>query len=168
MALAILVGLPGVGKSSVGAAAALSLGCPFIDLDVVIAQVAGLPAAADVIETRGIEAFRDLEASCLHDALTQPAIVATGGGVVELFRNRQELRQHGQVLWLDCGDEQILPRVTGSHRPLLGDDPRGAVAALRRRREMLYREVASEHIDAGRTLADVVDSVVESVSGWTS
>jgi len=168
MALAVLVGLPGVGKSTVGHAAAQALGAPFLDLDVVIAQQVGLASAADVIAARGVAAFREIEANCLLDVLATSAIVATGGGVVERFANRQVLRQHGKVLWLDCADEEILPRVAGSDRPLLAGAPAESLAALRRAREMLYLEIATTRLDAAGNLADVVDSVITAMSGWAS
>ena len=168
MAHAILVGLPGVGKSTVGHALASVLNLTFLDLDVVIAQQAGEETAASVIEVRGLEAFRDLEARCLLDVLTESAIVATGGGVVERVDNQQALRQHGKVLWLDCADDIIIPRVTGSHRPLLASDPRASLAMLRHSRELLYKEMSTARLDAAGNLADVVDSAVAAMSGWSS
>jgi len=78
------------------------------------------------------------------------------------------LRQHGKVLWLDCADEDILPRVAGSDRPLLAGAPAESLAALRRAREMLYLEIATTRLDAAGNLADVVDSVITAMSGWAS
>ncbi|MBO5719000.1 MAG: AAA family ATPase, partial [Bacteroidales bacterium] len=74
-----LVGYMGCGKSSLGRALAEQLGCEFIDLDNYIEQQAQ-QTIPSLFETRGEEAFRLLERSCLAEmAGRQNVVVATGG-----------------------------------------------------------------------------------------
>src|SRR3954471_11918788 len=95
-----LVGLSGVGKSSVGCQLAARLNWPLIDTDALIAATANRTIAqifADVGESR----FRDLEAAALQSAFsTTPCIISTGGGIVLRAENRAFLRARAFVAWL--------------------------------------------------------------------
>src|SRR5215207_8822569 len=70
----ILVGLPGVGKSTVGAAVAERLGRPFLDFDAEIERREG-KSVADIFAERGEAAFRDLERALTEEARTAPGMV---------------------------------------------------------------------------------------------
>jgi shikimate kinase len=96
----------------------------------------------------------------LRAALTSDAVVATGGGVVSRDEARALLRGE-PTIWLDCADELVVARVSGGDRPLLGEDPRAALGALRARREAWYREVSRERVDTASELGEVVDAVIE-------
>ncbi len=162
MARLVLVGLPGVGKSTVASALAASWGCAALDTDDELAAMTG-GTAAEVLRRDGIAAFRQQEVAALRAALHADAVVATGGGVVTLSEARELLR-HEVTLWLDCEDDVLIPRLVDGDRPLLGDDPRSALEALRREREEWYREVSSARIDASGTPDETVERVRDALA----
>ena len=92
----VLVGLSGAGKSSVGRLLATRLDWPLRDTDTLIEQAAGR-SVARIFAEQGEARFRDLEAGALRTALTPPAIVATGGGIVLRAENRALLRARALV-----------------------------------------------------------------------
>ncbi|HEV2427152.1 MAG TPA: shikimate kinase, partial [Acidimicrobiales bacterium] len=153
MARVVLVGLPGAGKTSVAREVAARWGCPAVDTD----DLLGAPAAT-LLREGGEAGFRRAEAAALTSALDLDVVVSTGGGVVTTEVARAALT--GQVtVWLDADDDTLLARCADGDRPLLGDDPAGALARLRAEREPLYARVARARVDASGPVAEVADRV---------
>jgi len=146
----VLVGLMGVGKSTVGRRLAKELARPFADVDEQVELRAGL-VIPRLFEERGEEAFRTLEAEVLADLLDrpEPLVVAAGGGAVTRAENRARLRAaRAVVVWLQASPAFLAARTDPTHRPLLaGDDPAGALARLLAERRPLYEEVADLAVD---------------------
>ena len=96
-------------------------------------------------------AYRVLETAALVDALDspEPSVIAAAGGVVLREENRAALRAaDALVVWLVADVDVLADRaITGDHRPLLEDDPLGALQRMREAREPLYREVADVVVD---------------------
>lgn len=159
MARLVLVGLPGVGKSDVGAAVAARWGCAALDTDDVLSRMVGC-SAGDYLRSQGEEQFRHMELLALEESLHRDAVVATGAGVVTLDGARDLLRSE-PTIWLDCPDDVIGPRVRGGDRPLLGDDAQSALARLRGEREQWYLDVSRTRVDASGTLDDVTKRVLQ-------
>ncbi len=139
-----LVGPMGAGKSTIGRLLATQLELPFADSDKVLEERTGadIPWIFDV---EGEAGFRRRESEVLRDLCRgQPQVVATGGGIVLLPENREQLRQYGLVVYLQASVEQLLERTSkSSNRPLLRvADPRARIIELVRERDPLYREVA--------------------------
>lgn len=153
-----LVGARASGKTSVAEALAAKLGAPWVDLDDLVWRMAGASEFADVgdvLATVGEPAFRTLEAGALEAALgrTAPHVIATGGGVVLSSTNRELLKAHADVVWLEADVATLAARMRrdATSRPaLLGRDPVGEIAEVLAAREALYREVARVIVDAGR------------------
>ncbi len=153
MSRLVLVGLPGVGKSSVAQAMARRWGCEWVDTDDAIAQLVGRPAA-DFLREAGEPAFRRQELLALQSSLEPDNVVATGGGVVTTPEARRLLSE-ATTIWLDCPDTVILSRIMDGDRPLLHGDPQEALTRLRREREPWYRTVSRARVEASGTLEDV-------------
>lgn len=162
MSRAVLVGMPGVGKSTIGRAVAAALHCDFIDLDDALADTFGTSVAAFLREY-GEEAFRQAEHSALRVAFTTDSIVSCGGGTVTYAPSRELLRAHRRVIWLDAPVATLTSRVATGDRPLLGTHHGAALEALRTDRAPLYRLVADATIDADRPVDEVVRDVVAAV-----
>lgn len=160
----VLVGLMGVGKSTVGRLLAERLGRRFVDTDTVVEERAGA-SVREIFTERGEEAFRDLESEVLRDVLatTEPLVVAAAGGVVVREQNRAELRRRaGRVVWLRADPALLAQRVkAGGHRPLVDEHPEETLRRLDLEREPAYREVADAVVSVdGRTVQEVVEAVL--------
>jgi shikimate kinase len=160
----VLIGLMGVGKSTVGRRLAERLGRRFVDTDVVIAQHTGR-TVREIFLDEGEQAFRLLESEVLLEALADatPSVIAAAGGVVLDPSNRDALSEaDARVVWLVASADVLAERVrSGGHRPLLDNDPQGTLAAMRTERESLYREVADVIVSVEqRSIDDVVEAIL--------
>ena len=162
MARLVLVGLPGVGKTTVALELGRALGCAVRDTDTVFFEREGA-TVQDVLRDRGEVVFRSLEAECLAALLRDDVIVSTGGGVVTTAQSRSLLVGECTI-WLDAPDDVLLLRLEGGDRPLLGDSPAERLAALRAERTPWYEEVATARVDASGDL-DAIVAAIQSVGG---
>lgn len=120
-----LVGLMGVGKTSLGRRLAATLALPFVDADAEIETAAGR-SVADIFATLGEEAFRDGERRVIARLLAGPPhVLATGGGAFVQPATHEVLRSRALVVWLKADLRTLAARVARKgHRPLLvGRDP---------------------------------------------
>jgi shikimate kinase len=131
-----LVGLMGVGKSSIGRRLAATLGMPFRDADVEIEAAAGL-TISDVFALYGEATFRDGERRVIARLLEEPPhVLATGGGAFAQPETRALIRQKAITVWLKADLDVLARRVARrDHRPLLiGKDPMEVLEAHARDR----------------------------------
>ncbi len=145
-----LIGMMGVGKTTIGQVLATQLGYQFFDTDAVVEQVAG-KAIGQIFADEGEASFRQLETAVLGQlAGYTRKVIATGGGIVLRSDNWQFL-QYGLVIWLDAAPELILHRLqTDTTRPLLqGEDLGARIHDLITQRQELYRQA-----DLTITIAD--------------
>jgi shikimate kinase len=149
----LLIGMMGVGKTTVGHALAARLGWPYLDNDELLARAVGKDTRA-VQQQDGEAALRRAESLALTEALTvaAPVIAGVAGGVVTDATDRDRLRRGGFVVWLRADLDTLIARVRGTDRPWLGEAPEVAMRELYAGRAPLYAEVASLIVDvAGST-----------------
>lgn len=165
----VIVGLPGVGKSTVGRRTARKIGWDFLDLDSAIESRAGR-TVREIFEAEGETGFRDIENSTLVDRLqtSTSCIVATGGGIVLRKANREALSTAGAVIWMKADVDDLAERLgprTGTgrgHRPLLDGNLNDNLRRLTEERSSLYAEVATDVLEtSGKGFDEVVDALVE-------
>jgi shikimate kinase len=163
----VLIGLMGAGKTSVGAECAQRLGRTFVDTDDLVVSTARMTVEG-IFADGGEPRFRQLEHDVVADvsASPEPLVIACGGGTVLDADNRRALRAAGVVVWLRAPAATLLARVgDGATRPLLRDDPAGALARLVRLREPAYEAAAHACVDTDdldvTAVADAVLSVFE-------
>lgn len=145
-----LVGLMGVGKSSIGRRLALALGLPFRDADAEIESAAGR-SISDIFAHLGEAAFRDGERRVIARLLEEPPhILATGGGAFVHPETRALIAAKAVSVWLKADLEVLARRVARrDHRPLVaGKDPMAVLEAHARDRYPLF-ETADIVIETG-------------------
>lgn len=162
----VLVGLMGVGKSTVGRRLARRLGLPFVDSDAAIEDAAGF-SAAEVFERYGESDFRDGERRLVARLVEgEKRVIATGGGAYVDPRTRQLLNDRAITIWLDA-PTQVLAERTGRRdtRPLLrNDDPKGTLDRLAQERRPSYAQ-AHIHVRSGEgPHRDVVEAILASLA----
>ena len=96
----VLIGMPGVGKSTVGVILAKVMGYQFIDADLVIQQQEGR-LLHEIIEKEGTEGFIQVENRVNASLSASHAIIATGGSVVYGKEAMEHLREIGTVVYLE-------------------------------------------------------------------
>jgi shikimate kinase len=140
--VAVLIGPPGAGKSTVGPLLAALLGSEFAETDAMVEAAAGKPVS-DIFISDGEPAFRAMERDAVAWALEHhPGIVALGGGAVMDPQTRQRLARH-RVVYLQTGFAAAVRRVgLDTPRPLLLGNPRGRMRELLGERFPVYEELA--------------------------
>lgn len=159
--IAVLIGSPGAGKSTVGRRVAKRMEVGFADSDALVEAEAG-KAVSDIFVDEGEDAFRVMEAAAIERALReQSGILALGGGAVMRAETREHLSGH-RVVWLKVGVADAAARVgMNTARPLLLGNVRGTLHALLEQRNPVYAEVATDVVDtSGLSLREVVDAVM--------
>lgn len=166
MSSVILVGMPGVGKTTVGKELAKLLQLPFTDLDQRFEDVHKVHPA-DYLRTRGEAAFRAEEAKLVSEVTERgPAVIATGGGAVIDPLSRWQLWHAGTVVWLDAPDHVLRNRfaLDPQARPLTQDAEQ---IAQRRAERLPFYRAADIHVDAtdqaehlARRIADRLGAIV--------
>lgn len=159
MTAIVLIGAPGSGKSTVGAALAAELGEEFVDVDAAI-EADQRTSIADIFVTHGEPYFRQLEETATLAALTRGGVIALGGGAIMNSDIRDVLVEH-VVIWLQCSISTAAKRVgLDTARPLLLGNVRGRLITLLNERTPFYRGAATITISTdNREPADVVAEI---------
>ncbi|MCB9439657.1 MAG: shikimate kinase [Mycolicibacterium sp.] len=148
---AVLVGMPGSGKSTIGRRLAKAMKVEFVDTDAKIVETTGR-SIADIFATDGEAGFRRIEEQVIRDALeNQDGIVSLGGGAITSPGVREALSGH-TVVFLEIGVAEGIRRTSGNvNRPLLaGDDAAATYRKLAAARVPLYRRAATVRVSTNR------------------
>ncbi len=148
MGLIFLSGMPGVGKSTVGAELARQLGWTFLDLDTEIERRAG-KSIPTIFADHGEPFFRELETAMLSELLHESgAVIALGAGALERADNVENVSQNGVLVYLSADLDLLVERNQGADgRPLLAGikgetELRNRLAELLARREAAYEQAS--------------------------
>jgi shikimate kinase len=159
----ILIGPPGCGKSTVGAALAKKLTIDFIDTDVAIEESYG-HKISDIFVDKGEEFFRDLEFDVLGQSLMIENCVLSLGGGAPIAQRAQELLKSANtpIFFLEVSLAVAAPRVGFNRdRPLLLGNPRAQWQSLAETRRPIYESLASFVIKVdAMSVEEVVDAIV--------
>lgn len=149
--MAVLIGMPGAGKTRVGGEVAQMLGVRFTDSDEVIEQRAGM-RITEYFSEYGEPKFRELESQVIADLLrTAGGIVSLGGGAPmteSVRRNLQRyISQGGKVVYLQADPQEAMERARrGGNRPMLAGDAAARWRALYEERDPVFDAVANVHV----------------------
>ena len=161
----VLVGLMGVGKSTVGRRLARRLGLPFVDSDAEIEDAAGYPAA-EIFERFGERDFRDGERRLVARLIDgEIRVIATGGGAYVDPMTRQLLNDRAITIWLDAPVDILAERTSrrDTRAQLRNGDPKSVLQKLADERRPSYAE-AHIHVKSGEGAhRDVVEAIIQAL-----
>jgi shikimate kinase len=164
----VLVGLMGVGKSTVGRRLARRLGLSFVDSDAAIEDAAGL-SPAEVFERYGESDFRDGERRLVARLIEGDVrVIATGGGAYVDARTRELLNSRAITVWLDAPVDILAERTSrrDTRAQLRNGDPKETLERLANERRQSY-EQAHIHVKSGAGAhRDVVEAIVRAIDDY--
>lgn len=166
----VLVGMMGVGKSSVGRKLASVLHMPFVDADEEIENAAQM-SIPEIFERFGEAYFRDGERRVIARLVDGPGtrtVIATGGGAFVNAETRALVLAKGIAVWLDSDVEILLERVSRKdNRPLLRQgDPREILARLKAERAPTYSQAPIHVQSTGGPHTRTVQAVLKGIEAW--
>lgn len=158
----VLIGMPSSGKSTAGKLLAQTVGYGFIDCDLLIQKEEGAPLS-EIIETKGIEGFLEVEERINAGLYTDRCVIATGGSVCYLPRAMEHLKRIGKIIYLEIGEGEAEKRI--SDFVGRGVVMRGDVKNLRdlyRQRAPLYKKFADITVQCDQlTVSDTVAAIAK-------
>ena len=140
----ILIGMPGVGKSTLGVVLAKVLGYRFMDTDLVI-QEAQNKLLSEIIDEFGIEEFIQIENRIVSNVYAEKTVIATGGSIIYGKDAMANLKKLGKIIYIKQDFERIEKRVQNIHG-------RGVVLKL----GQSFRDLYNERIVLYEKYADII------------
>lgn len=162
----VLIGMPGVGKSTVGVILAKVLGYEFIDSDLVIQKQTG-KLLKDIIAEKGPEGFIRVENDINSKLEAENSIIATGGSIVYGAEAMEHLKNIGTVIYLKQSFAELESRLGNIKNRGVVLKPGQTLATLYEERIVLYEKYADiiideEHLDIEDTIKAVVEALENS------
>lgn len=164
----VLVGLMGVGKSTVGSRLASLIGRDFVDADQEI-EKAAQRSIAEIFEDFGEAYFRDGERRVIARLMEERrGVIATGGGAFVDPETRALILDKGIAVWIDCAIDTLVERTSRKNtRPLLKNgDPREILTRLYREREPFYSQAPIRVMSDEGPHIETAMKIVEAVDAW--
>jgi shikimate kinase len=158
----VLVGLMGVGKTTIGRRLARRLDVPFVDADHEIETAAGM-SVSDIFERFGEAHFRDGERRVIARLIDgAPRVIATGGGAFMNADTRALILAQATAVWLDSDIDTLAERVgRRNDRPLLaGRDARTVLSNLAAVRNPIYALAPIHVMSHPAPHEETVDAIV--------
>lgn len=164
----VLVGLMGVGKSTIGRRLASALGRSFIDADEEIERAANR-SVAEIFEAHGEAYFRDGERRVIARLMEEGhGVIATGGGAFVDAETRALVLEKGLAIWLDCDLDTLVDRTSRKDtRPLLKTgDPRQILRNLKEQRGPAYAQAQIHIVTDDGPHDATVDRILQELAKW--
>jgi shikimate kinase len=166
----VLVGLMGVGKSSIGRKLASLLHMPFVDADEEIERAAQM-SISEIFDQFGEAYFRDGERRVIARLIDGPGsrkVIATGGGAFVNPETRRLILDKAVAIWLDSELDVLVDRVGRKEtRPLLRNgNPREILARLKAERQPAYAEAPIHVMSSDGPQSRTIGRVLKGIAGW--
>jgi shikimate kinase len=164
----VLVGLMGVGKSTVGRKLANMMGRDFVDADDAIAAAAQR-SIPEIFEAFGEAHFRDGERRVIARLLAEGhGVIATGGGAFVDPQTRGAVLEKGIAVWIDCDVDTLVERTARrANRPLLKQgDPKEILTRLAQERAPFYGQAHIRVRSENGPHADTARAIIEAIGQW--
>jgi len=155
----VLVGMPGVGKSTIGVILAKTLGLGFVDTDILIQQEAGR-TLQEIIDDLGYLALRGIEEKVLLQLECSRHVIATGGSAVYSSKAMNHLSAGGMIVFLSLDYAAIRDRVRDYHVRGIARRPDQSFYDLYCERSGLYKRHADVTVDCrNRTMEEICEEI---------
>lgn len=164
----VLVGLMGVGKSTVGRKLASLLHRDFVDADEAIVEAAQL-SIPEIFEQFGEPYFRDGERRVIARLIEEGhGVIATGGGAFVDPSTRALILDKTIAVWIDCDIDTLVERTARRNtRPLLRNgDPKEILTRLAATRAPFYAEAPIRVVSENGPHADTARAIIEAIDQW--
>ncbi|MFN2100943.1 shikimate kinase [Altererythrobacter sp. MF3-039] len=164
----VLVGLMGVGKSTVGRKLAALMGRDFVDADDSIEEAAQL-SVAEIFEQFGEAYFRDGERRVIARLVEERhGVIATGGGAFCSDETRQLILDDAIAVWLDADIDTLVERTARKdNRPLLKNgNPREILTNLKDQRGQYYSQAQVHVVTGDAPHAETAMRILEAIDRW--
>ena len=159
----ILIGMPAVGKSTVGVVVAKRLGYEFIDTDLLI-QKQENRLLKEIIEDEGIDGFLKIENQVNCDVQAERAVISPGGSVVYCQEAMEHYKKIGVIVYLRASFETINNRIRNAKNRGVVLKEGQTLERLYEERVKLFEKYADLTIDEeGKELGETIELVLQSL-----
>jgi shikimate kinase len=159
----VLIGMPAVGKSTIGVLLAKRLGRYFLDTDIYIQAVVG-KTLQQVIDEQGLEEFCKIESEQIACIDKENCVIATGGSAVYSEPAMKHLKANGIIIYLDLPLEMIKKRLTDLNIRGVVMSKDQTLDDLYKKRTPLYEKWADVKIDCNNlTHEQVIEKIMENL-----
>lgn len=161
----VFIGMPGVGKSTIGVVIAKRLGYHFIDSDILIQEQENR-LLKEIIAEEGLEGFIEVEGRVNASIDTERAVIATGGSVVYHEGAMKHLKEIGLVVYLKVSYEELENRLGDLRERGVALKDGQTLGDLYTERTALYEKYADVVVEEdGKNIDETIDAVKEAVAG---
>ena len=154
----VLIGMPGVGKSTVGVLLAKRLGYDFIDSDVLIQLQEG-DILQEILQRKGYLALRAIEQDVMLSLQITRTVLATGGSAVYSEPGMTQLASNGTIIYLAAPLATITERITDFESRGIARHPDQGLDAVFAERIPLYERYAEITVDATRSADELATAI---------
>lgn len=159
----ILIGMPGVGKSTLGVLLAEALGMAFVDTDIIIQENEGR-MLQEIIDAEGIDGFLKAEERAILGLRTANTVISTGGSVIYSPVAMAHLKHEALTVYLDAPFEDIESRLSNINTRGVVIKPGSSLRDVYNERVPLYKQYSDLTAACSeRDIAGCVDSLAASV-----
>lgn len=157
----ILIGMPAVGKSTVGVVVAKRLGYEFVDTDLLI-QKQEKRLLKEIIAEEGNDGFLTIENQVNRDLEVERAVISPGGSVVYCEEAMRHFKEIGTIVYLEASYEEIYQRITSAKNRGVVLKEGQTLRDLYDERVRLFEKYADYTVsEKGLTLEETIDEVLE-------
>lgn len=157
----VLIGMPGCGKTTIGKMVSQELNMKFCGVDEYIEE--STKKTITEIFKDGEESFRSIEREVVEEISKEKGmVIATGGGVIKSFKNIENLRKNGSIVYINRPLENIMMDIDTENRPLIKDE-KEKLYTLYEERYLLYKEYCDYEVMNIGSLHEVVEKIIETI-----